>query len=553
MLQDVDSLDPFLGISVPAVQLFRLTYDYLTDYSPVDNRPVPGLARSWTTSADGRTWTFRIRDGVRWSDGQPLTAEDLAFTYRTIMRHPTMPNAAAVRTFTSVTATGPDVLVIRTAVPTPTMLALDIPIVPAHVWQGKDPSAEPGDTAALVGSGPFRLVEAHASRYYRLERNPAYWRGAPKTEQVVYQYFSDSDSAVQALRKGEVDVAANLTPAQFDALAGDRRVGRNEARGTRFTELAFNPGAARADGTPVGDGHPALRDVRVRAAIEHAIDRDALVARVLGGHGDAGGGYLPATFAPWGWQPGPGVRRRFDPALANRLLDQAGYRRGPDGVRVMPGNGRKLAFRLFAPSERAHYQQSATRIAAWLARVGITVRVQTMSGNQISARTLAGRYDMFLGGWVLDPDPDFLLSVQTCGTRPDAAGNGTTDSFECDPTYDRMYGRQARDVDRVERVGLVQRMQRRLYADADQVILYYPAVLEAYRSDLFTGFVRRPTGTGSIAGPWSYPSVAPVAQPTPGRRGPGAGLAWGVAAGTLLCAAVAAAVWRRRATRGLRE
>src|SRR3954454_12642019 len=315
-LQDVDTLNPFVGVQATSTQIFRLTYDYLTDYSPLDNRPVPALAQSYHPSADGLTWTFTLRQGGRWSDGQPLTSKDVEFTYRTLMTHPALANSSQVRNFASVDAPDPATVVIRTKVPVPSMLSLDIPIVPAHLWAGHDPAHELSPAAARVGSGPFRLVEA-TSGAYRFARNPGYFRGPPKVEQLIFRYFSNSDAAVQALRKGEVDAVGGLTPAQFDALAGDRQIARNEAQYSRFTELGFNPGAARTDGTPIGNGHPALRDVRVRRAIDSAIDRPTLLRRVLGGHGAVGLGYLPPAFTPWGWQPPAGATRPFDPALAN--------------------------------------------------------------------------------------------------------------------------------------------------------------------------------------------------------------------------------------------
>jgi len=540
LLQQVDSLNPFAGISAPAQQIFGLTYDRLTDYRTTDNRPVPGLAESWRTSADGRTWTFTIRGGVTWSDGQPLTAADIAFTYTTIMKQPTSVNASMVTAFTSVTAPDATTLVIETSAPTPTMLSLDIPIVPAHVWRSLNPMGEP--PAALVGSGPFRLVEARPGEQYRLERRPDYWRGPAGPAEIVLRHFTNSDAAAQALRTGEVDVVGNLTPAQFDTLAGEPAIATNEARGTRFTHLGFNPGAARKDNTPIGDGNPALRDPRVRAAIEQAIDRRTLVDRVLLGHGDPGLAYFPPTYQPWAWAPSV-PPRAFDPQAAGRLLDTAGYRRGADGRRP-------LQFRLFAPVERAHYGQSATFIAEWLAEVGVTVKVKTMADTQLGQQVRAGRYDMFLSGWILDPDPAFLLSVHTCAARPDAAGNGTTDAFTCDTRWDELYQRQSHELDAGRRVALLRQMQQRMYETVMLVPLYYPAVLEAYRSDHFQGLTRRPAASGSLNGAWSYVTARPMAPLAQQRD-----RSWLIVLGVvvLLAAVTTFVIVRRRSTRHLRE
>ena len=519
ILQDVESLNPFLDISASAVQIFRLNYDRLTDYRTADNEIAPGLATSWKFSADRKTWTFTLRSGVQWSDGQPLTAADVAYTYNTIMSHPSSVNASEVKTFSSVTAPDDRTVVITTRVPTATMLAIDIPIVPAHVWRDLDPTAKlAAGVASLVGSGPFQLVEAKTGQQYRLSRNARYWGGAPAMDAVVLRYFDNPDAAAQALRKGEIDLVGNLTPAQFGAVSKDSSVASNEARGTRYTDLVFNVGAARADGKSIGDGHPALRDVRVRAAIEMAIDRRALVDRVLAGHGEVGSAYFPPTYRPWSWQPGPGVRRDFDPAAANRLLDGAGYRRGPDGVRTMPAGGpdagRALAFRLYAPSERTHYAQSGRYVTQWLHDIGIDVELTTKASEQISDQVAAGKFDLFLGGWLLDPDPDYQLSIQTCGARPDAQGNGSTNGFTCDRTLDALYQKQAEQVEAGQRVRLVQQFQQRLYQLAPQVILYYPSVLEAYRKDQVSNLSRRPAATGSLVGSWSYVTAKPVTGST---------------------------------------
>lgn len=549
LLQDVDSLNPFLGAQASATMMFRLMYDYLTDYDPADNRPVPGLATAWTTSPDGLTWTFRLRRGVRWSDGQELTATDVAFTYRTVMQHPTSANAALLHDVDSVSSPDAGTVVIRTRVPVPTMLSLDIPIVPEHVWRGRDPLSGMAVSGAAVGSGPFRLESAGQPASYTFTRNLRHWRTVPRVQHLVFRSFTSTDAAVQALRRGEVDLVPNLTPAQYGALAGPGGIGRNVARGSRLTELGFNVGAARADGGQIGDGHPALRDLRVRLAIDEAIDRNVLVARVLDGLGDPGEGYLPASYAPWGWRPGPGEGPSFDPAAANRLLDEAGYPRGPDGVRTMPDGGRALSFRLYVPTGRAHYQQSATYLSEWLRAVGIEVRAQLMSDADKATRVAAGRYDLFLGGWILDPDPDYLLSVQTCAARPDAAGNGTTDTFACDQRYDQLYAAQSRELDPSRRASLVQQAQQRLRETAPLEVLYYPAVLEAFRSDRFTGFVHRPAVHGSIAGPWSFVAVSPLQPASPPRT---AQLAVTSALVAVVLALFTVVARRRRASRNLR-
>jgi peptide/nickel transport system substrate-binding protein len=551
LLQGVDSLNPFLGTFASSSQIFRLVYDYLTGYDPRDNSPAPGLAESWSVSQDGRTWTYRIRSGSTWSDGMPVTSSDVAFTYNLILGGSAAGtvNSALVKTFESVTAPDPATVVVRTRVPTATMLALDIPIVPEHVWRDVDNVKRfANDRLPVVGSGPFQLVEAKPNQYYRFRANSRHPIRAPKVPELVLRYFTSSDAAVQALRKGEIDVVGNLTPAQFASLAGDRAIARNQARAMRFNELSFNLGARHANGHRIGDGHPALADRRVREAIEYAIDRPALVARVFQGHAEPGAGYLPPALTPWSWQPGPTAGRPFDPARANQILDAAGYRRGRDGIRVTPDSRRPLRLRLYVPPERAHYQQAAQYLREWLRTVGIDTTPRLVPDTQASALIDAGRFDLTLGGWIVDPDPDYLLSIHTCAALPGAGGN--SESFHCDPDYDRLYAEQARQTDRAKRIALVHQMQERLHRQAATVILYYPASLEAYRKDRFTNFTPRPAPGGSILGYWSYTTATPTSPAS--STGTGGALPVAAVLGVAALTGLGLIAFRRRATRHLR-
>lgn len=552
--QGIDSLNPFKATFSSSTQVQRLVYDTLTQYSDKDNTPGAGLAESWSTAPDGLTWTYRIRSGVRFSDGRPLTARDVAFTYNLMLREPDArtANGNAVVNFESVAAPDDTTLVIKTKVPTATMLALDFPVVPEHVWQGVGKVGDfRNDQFPVVGSGPFELVEYRVDEYLKFRANKNHWNGAPKVDWLVLRYFKNNEAAVQALRKGEIDVVGDMTPAQFAGLESESTITRNQARPARFTQLSFNPGAQRADGTPIGNGHPALADQRVRAAIEHSIDKQVLLDRALGGLGEIGQGYLPPAYSAWQWSPEPGTRRDFDLAKANRILDEAGYRLGPDGVRVMP-DGRVLSLRVYAPGEQPFYQQTGQHLAGWLRDVGITVDLQVLASTRLNDLTGAGDFDMYLGGWRVKPDPDQVLSVQTCGTRPSTEGvAGATDAFHCDPHYDQLYVAQAREVDQPRRAALIRQMQRRLHETAAQVTLFYPAGLEAYRADRFTDLRRRPEVNGTMIGLWGYRSATPVtATATGSTRVP---LLLGVVFAAGLGILLLLLLWRRRRTTHERE
>lgn len=558
--QEFDSLNPFLGFSRAATEVFRLIYPTLTTHSSEDFSVVPELATDWESSRDKLTWTFHIREGVKWSDGEPVTAHDVAYTFNRMMTDSAAATANGnyVDNFAEVSAPDDGRVVIRTESPQATMRSLAVPIVPEHVWSRVDDVAGFANREMpIVGSGPFEVTDYRPQQYLTLEADEDFWRGAPTIDRLRFVNFENSDAAVQALRKGEIDVARKLTPAQFDALKGAENIERVKGKGRRFYELVLNPGAANSAGDPIGTGHPALRDVRVRRALDRAIDRSELVDRVLGGHGTVGAGYLPPIFRKYHWSPPDGERRSFSLEAANRALDEAGYPRGPDGVRRGP-SGRPLDFEFVLHGDSSTDALVGKFVKEWLAGLGIEVSLQPVSDNQVNQRTTAGDFDMVISGWSVNPDPDYVLRLQTCGARPDPEGGGLPDSFLCDERYDELYARQLAEFDGRARVELVKRAQRRFHEMATGLILFYPNALEAYRSDRFAGFEKQPAERGVITaqqGYWGYYRAEPTERARTAAGGTGYRSAAFVIAGALLLGALAvlSVSVRRRRTAEHRE
>ncbi|TDD88388.1 ABC transporter substrate-binding protein [Saccharopolyspora karakumensis] len=556
--QQIDSLNPFLGYTLAATDIFRAIYPTLTTYSTQDFGVEPELAERWESTPDKLTWTFHILPGVTWSDGQPVTARDAAYTYNRMMTDPAAATANGnfVENFEQVSAPDDSTLVIRTKTPQATMLAIDAPIVPEHVWSKvADVENFANDQMPVVGSGPYVLTGYRPEQDVTLTANPNFWRGAPKVSEVQFTQFKNSDAAVQALRKGDLDVVQKLTPAQFDALAGEPDIKQVKGQGRRFYEMILNPGATNSENQPIGSGHPALADVRVRQAIDLAIDRKALVDRVLGGYGQVGGGYLPPIFGDYHWTPPQ--PREFDPAAANRELDEAGYTRGSDGIRRTP-QGEPLNFDFVLHGDEAADSQVGEFVKRWLADLGINVELQPVSDNQLNDRTTAGDFDMVISGWSANPDPDYVLRLQTCGARPTPDGNGTPDTLQCDPAYDELYGKQLAEFDPAKRVDLVKQLQSRFYDQATGLVLYYANSLEAYRTDRYNGFTMQPAAEGVITGQqgyWGYYGAEPTDKAINGSGGTNyTAVAWGLGGLVVVIVLVGVVVVvRRRATADDRE
>lgn len=521
--QDIDSLNPFTGIVASAYEMYQLTYDTLTDYGQRDFAAEPSLAESWEASDDGRTWTYTIREGVLWSDGEPLTARDVAYSFNRVMdgRYEKTNFGNYVSSLTSVEAPDDRTVVMKTKTPTPTMLHLFVYILPEHIWKDIDGKAvrsytnEPGPDG-IVGSGPFIVKEHKTGQFIRLEANQNYWRGAPAIDELVFRIFQNEDSLAQALRRGEIDFADDLGSNVFESLDGADGVTTYPARYSGFDEISFNVGAALDDGTPIGNGHPALKDQRVRVALSHAIDTKALTERVLGGHGTPGTSVIPPIYEDLHFDPGADAYA-FDPEEAKRLLDEAGYTEGENGVRTMPGGGRELSFRLLGRSNSQTSQQTVQFVAGWLEDIGVKVKTKIVSEDALTEIIGEGTFDMFEWGWVVEPDPDYQLSTFLCVNRSYKDGGSIfanlSDSFFCDDEYDALYDQQKQQIDPAQRAETVKEMQRILYEQAPYVVTFYYDNLEAYRSDRFTGFQPQPEPDGSLLfqyGTHTYRSIRPV-------------------------------------------
>ncbi len=218
----VDSLNPFVGYDANSYELWDLMYDYMVGYSMKDLSPVPALATKWETSSDGKTWTFHIRDGVKWNDGVPLTAADIAYTYNRVLHGSTEAGnwGNYLNNVSTVTAPDAQTVVLSMKKPNAVLPLLPIPIVPEHVWKNvsekqiKDFPNTPQNGKPIVGSGPFNMVQGTAGgSTYVMTANKGYWGGKPHIDEVDFKLYKAKDPAVQALIKGEVDYVNDITAA----------------------------------------------------------------------------------------------------------------------------------------------------------------------------------------------------------------------------------------------------------------------------------------------------------------------------------------------------
>jgi len=365
-----------------------------------------------------------------------------------------------------------------------------VPILPKHVWGKDDYTAIANEKfdAPLVGTGPYTLAEWKTGQYVRFVRNPYYWGPKGYEDQVVIQIFSSSDTMVQALKKGEIDYAHNVNPDQFKALQGDPTYVTVAGKSNGWTQLAFNTYGTGTGKTIKGGGPStqALLDPAFRDALGYAVDKGALVTKVLGGFGDPGTTNIPPVLSDWHVEPDN--PRTFNIDLAKQKLDAAGYPLDANGKRL-DKQGKPITLRLYYPNTDANYAKSAQFVTVWYGELGITVVSQALDSSALSDLILpknGAKYDIELWGWSGNPDPNALLQIFRC----DAIGN-TSDSQYCNPTYDQLYDTQSKQSGDARHATLAQ-MQNLIYNEAPYDILYYDSNLDVYRTDRFAGWQNMP-------------------------------------------------------------
>ncbi|MGC4111111.1 MAG: ABC transporter substrate-binding protein [Nocardioides sp.] len=500
------TFNPFLSYYDGELNVIGAIYPSLTMLND-QGEPVPYLADSWTTSADKLTWTFKIHPGLKWSDGQPLTAADAAWTFNLIMHNETAAtsNGSLVANFKSVTAPDATTLVIKTKQPQANMLYLSvpvsgIPIVPEHVWKDHVSGLKNYRNMdfPVVGYGPFVLTGFKTNQYAEMTANKSFFLGAPHFDKVVTNYYSNSDAAAAALTSGELDQLGGLTPAQYNAMSKKGGIMTYQTQSSGWTAIEINPGAQTRTGKPLGTGNAILKDIRVRQAIALGINRQELVTKVLDGNGIVGAGYLPPGYPQFFWKPSASDALDYDPARAKQMLDAAGYKMGSNGVRVAP-DGKPLEFRLGIHSDDATDAAIAPYLKEWMSAIGIKLDVNAMSFDQLNNDLAKGDWDILMDGWSTGPDPTYLLSIQTCGTLPDDSGqNGNTDAFFCNKNYDKLYAQQQTQFNAQERAATIAKMQKILYAGNADLILFYKNGLDALRTDSVADYLQGAKQSGGF-------------------------------------------------------
>ena len=464
---DAGSADPRYARDTSAFRLVELVYDGLVY---LDNKvtPEPGLAVSWENPTP-TTWVFRLRHGVTFHDGTPFTADDVVYTFESILAPDSKAPYRALYTPIS-TVEKLDAYTVRLTTKTPyapLLSYLDIGIVPKHIAE-RDPASL---AAHPVGTGPFMFVSWDRQSKIVLDANPRYWGGAPKMRGVVLDIVPDNTARAAAVQAGDLDlIHSPLSPQDLPALSRAADLAVTKMTGLGITYLNLNTSVWPLD------------DMRVRRARAYLTDRKTIASKIYQGMDQ------PATslLLPGSWAYGRGVRQPdYDPARARALLQEAGFTLRGD---VYQKDGRALSIVLSTHSEDPNRVQAVEFLQNEWQRNGIQVKVTTTEWPTFSGGVQASKHQVALLGWLYLVDPDRLLYNQFVSN-----GSQNWERYS-NPKVDALLERGRTTLDRAARTKIYQEAAAILAQEQPYDVLLYQGYVVVHTRRLH-GFVPNPTGS----------------------------------------------------------
>ena len=493
--REIDVLNPLTSQNLVDIQFSMMEGLVTTDEH---NRYVPVLAREIPTEENGLIvrnddgtldMTWRLREGVRWHDGEPLTSEDVCFTWRFVSAAGSQVyNRDQYLKITGCSAPDDLTVVFRWDGVYGFYDGLFEAVLPEHVLGGMTTEEivnfEPFNRGSrFVGTGPFRFAEWRSGEYIRVVRNDDYWRGAdyPRIDEIVWSFVPDVTTRLNAMKAGQYHYG-QLVPTQVEEVEGMPGYDIHLVSSNSFMHLDLSVKLER--------GRILFSDPQVRRAMFMAIDRQAIADQLLRGTVRLADSPINPT-SPYHNEQVP--QPTYDPQGAARALDRAGWVTGPDGVRVK--DGQRFSFTMINRAGSTDRQAVAQVIQAQLKTVGIEVTFETLESAAWTQRWRSGQWEALVSAWFLPADPS-ITGLYAC----DGPNNMT--GF-CDPAMDEVMEESDRSLDFEHRKPLLDRAQV-MVAEANRSLPLYYNVMPQMVSTQIGNF--RPSGTnfGSFWNLWEW-------------------------------------------------
>ncbi len=471
---DIQTLNPIVASDAPSLNFLALIFESMVELHPETLEPVGALAKSWEVSSDGLTWTFTLREGVTWHDGEPFTADDVKFSYELHMNEDSNSSYTydLISKVESIEAIDPQTVAFTLPHPYPDF-AVDVAvyaIVAEHVWSAvapadlaNDPGSTGEDPARVVGTGPFVLDEWVTGDHLTATAYADYWGGNPHLESFIYKIVPDSTAGVQQLRTGEIDWFSGVPGTSVKELE-DNDVNVAVADTLSFLFYGYNLDAEKST---------LFQEPEVRQALMFALDREALIDGLQEGYGTVAIGTMPVL--SWAYNPdGIDNAYPYDPELARTMLDEAGWLEGSDGVREK--DGQRLSFTMHADSANPIGAAYVVAIQEYWAQIGVEMTPQLEPFPALVERIAETfEFDTFLIGFSWGTSPD-----QTAMFACESYGAGFNVMNYCNEDVDALLETALSETDQAKRVDLYTEYQNLLLADIPAAILSFPQSIDGY-------------------------------------------------------------------------
>jgi peptide/nickel transport system substrate-binding protein len=486
--QEPDTLNPFYSGLRATFTVTQAIFNGLVvvneqgDYEGDLAAEVP-TTQNGGVSADGLTITYKLRQGVKWADGQPFTADDVKFTYDAIMNPAnTISGKSVYGKIDSLTVKDPYTVELKMKEPYAAyaeFFSYPVGILPKHAL-GSLPDLNKADfNRKPFGTGPYRVTDWQAANFIQLEANPNYYKGVPKIGRVIVRIVPDKNTQLAQVRANETDVAVDLN--EDDAVQVDRISGWKAFAIAGLTSDRLFLNLAE---TGVADGsrpHPILGDKRVRQALEMGIDKQQLVDKVLSGKTK-----VATSEYPVGW-PAPNLEpSRYDVEAARRLLDDAGWQVGADGIREK--DGRKLHLSISSTSGNTLRENVEQLIQAGWKTMGVDLEIKNATAAVLvgewseNGLVQRGNFDIAYYGFTPGIDPSGTISPRFHSKQIPFEGNqgeGDNGMRYRDPQVDQWIDEADRTLDQSRRKELYGQVMQKIADDVPVIYLYNRANVEA--------------------------------------------------------------------------
>lgn len=486
---DARTLIPFLADDSASSSICELVYNGLTKIDR-DLNIVGDLAERWDVSKDGLTITFHLRRDVKWHDGTPFTAEDVLFTFRTILTPETgCPYISSYSVITDMRAVDSHTVTFRYERPyAPALSKFGMGIIPAHLFTGGGDIRKSPYARAPVGTGPYVFSRWESGQYIVLEANPHYFEGVPGIKGYVFRIIPDQAVQFLELISEGID-SMGLSPYQFLYRSKTRefseRINKYRYLDHSYTYIGYN----------LKD--PLFSDKRVRQALSYGIDRQQIIDAVLLGLGEAcTGPFLKGTAFYNDEVPG----YAYDPAKAAALLAEAGWK-DADGNGVLEKDGREFRFTIATNQGNQVRENVATVIQDQWSRFGVSMEIKVIAWSAFLDQFVHRKnFQAVILGWTIPIDPD-LYSVWHTESMAEGGLNYVSYS---DARVDELIEAGRREFDAARRSEIYGEIHARLSEDAPYTFLFFPYATPAIQKR-FKGIDPAPAGIGYNFIDWYVP------------------------------------------------